>query len=151
MSVRTISWNEAKAYVAWLSGRTGKEYRLLTEAEWEYAARAGTITPFPFGTTEAGYVYERTTAGESNSAPNAFGLVNMNSNLIEWVEDRYHDSFAGAPTNGEAWIAGATTSERVLRGGSWNRKPMVARSALRGGADESHREWDVGFRVARTL
>ena len=150
LSVRTVNWNEAKAYVTWLSAKTGKEYRLLSEAEWEYAARAGTTTPYPFGTTVAAYVYQGGPAGDPVSAPNAFGLVNMNSNLIEWVEDRYHPTYAGAPENGEAWTAGEGT-DRVLRGGTWNNKVGVARSAMRGSVDPVHREWDVGFRVARSL
>ena len=126
--VINVSWNDAKAYVAWLSGRTGKTYRLLTEAEWEYAARAGTTTTYPWGAQigfnnanceGCGSQWEKLRAAPAGSfSPNAFGLHDMNGNLWEWVEDCYNNSFSGAPTDGSAWLAGNCGSH-VLRGGSW--------------------------------
>ena len=133
----SVSWRDAKAYVAWLSEETGAEYRLLSEAEWEYAARAG---------TEAEYVTGATT---HPTRPNTFGLHDMHGSVLEWVEDLYHNTYEGAPADGRAWTAGE--GERVIRGGSYKDRPMIVRSALRGHANPGFRDFFLGFRVAMTL
>ena len=155
------SWKDAKAYVAWLSKKTGKEYRLLSEAEWEYAARAGTTTRFSFGDqisaedatfpTVMGDVVVKTSEVGSHPA-NSWKLHDMHGNVWEWVEDCWNDSYRGAPTDGSAWISG-DCSGRILRGGSWGRDPLDARSASRFRYDtESHyADLFYGVRVARTL
>ena len=144
--VVSLTWNEAKQYVAWLSRRTGKPYRLLTEAEWEYAARAGTQTAYSWGatwrtatraarrgriaTTAAVSRDNDRTAPVGSFAPNAFGLHDVHGNVWEWVEDCYQDSYEGAPTNGSAFLA-ESCPHRVLRGGSWYNGPRNIRSASR--------------------
>jgi formylglycine-generating enzyme required for sulfatase activity len=158
--VINVSWNDAKQYVNWLSSKTGRSYRLLSEAEWEYAARAGTTTEFAFGdsiTTRQAQFSERSwkAAGKTvevgKFSPNAWGLHDMHGNVNEWCEDTYHEDYEGAPNDGTAWLDGAHTS-RMLRGGSWE---MYVSSALasswRGGVSPSTRESTTGFRIARAL
>ncbi len=161
-----VSWNDAKAYVAWLSRKSGKPYRLPSEAEWEYAARAGTTTPFHFGSTispdQANYngrrtygsgrkgVYRETTVPVGSFPSNAFGLHDVHGNVWEWVEDCYNGSYAGAPSDGAAWTVG-DCSQRVLRGGSWLNAPRLVRSANRNRVGTGGRLILDGFRVARTL
>ncbi|MBM3540084.1 MAG: formylglycine-generating enzyme family protein, partial [Alphaproteobacteria bacterium] len=120
--VINVSWTDAKAYVEWLGRKAGKSYRLLSEAEWEYAARAGTTTAWSCGSSEsclaaAGWHYGnsggRTQAVGTKSA-NAFGLHDMHGNVWEWVEDCWHDSYAGAPSDGSAWTTGGDCGRRVL-------------------------------------
>ena len=165
--VINVSWHDAKAYVQWLSQKTGKPYRLLTEAEWEYAARAGTTTPFHFGNTistdqanyDGNYAYGSGTKGRyrkqtipvGSFSANDFGLYDMHGNVWEWVEDCWHDSYRGAPTDGSAWIARGDCSKRVDRGGSWNGSPVLLRSAYRDWNDSGVRYNNIGFRVALTL
>ena len=143
-----VSWRDAKAYVAWLSDKTGEQYRLLSEAEWEYAARAGTTGPFHFGSTistdQANYngnhtygsgrkgVYRKKTVPVGSFPANAFGLHDMHGNAREWVEDCWHGSYASAPRDGSAWTSGCDGGQRVLRGGSWSNGPWYLRSADRG-------------------
>jgi formylglycine-generating enzyme required for sulfatase activity len=165
-----VDWNDAQAYVAWLSKKTGKPYRLLTEAEWEYAARAGTTTPFHFGVTitpdQANYngtstygsgpkgVYRRKTVPVGSFPANDFGLYDMHGNVWEWVEDVWHDSYNGAPADGSAWTDGEgleSSRYRVGRGGSWVNGPGFLRSADRLSYDPVIRGDYQGFRVARTL
>ena len=172
-----VSWNDANAYVGWLSERTGKGYRLLTEAEWEYAARAGTVTArfwkadndickFANGADltylkakpefrghldvncSDGYVY---TAPVGSFSPNKFGIYDMLGNVWEWVQDCWHDSYEGAPSNGSAWATESESCSRVLRGGSWDGGPENIRSARRVGNDPEIGGNSQGFRVARTL
>ena len=164
--VMRVSWDDAQAYVSWLSRKTGAKYRLLSEAEWEYAARAGTTTPFSFGSTistsqanyDGNYTYgsgvkgeyrQKTTPTGSFSA-NSFGLYDMHGNVWEWTQDCWNDSYSGAPKNGSAWTSG-DCSRRVVRGGSWNDIPRYLRSADRIWLGTSDREYSGGFRVARTL
>ena len=155
-----VSWDDAKAYVAWLSKMTGKSYRLLTEAEWEYAARAGTKTVYCWGDEigknnanckGCGSEWLKGTAPVGSFAPNAFGLYDMLGNVWQWVEDCYHDSYGRAPADGSAWTAGDCKTP-VMRGGSWNQGPPVLRSASRSGAIStdfvSH---NLGLRIGRTL
>ena len=137
--VINVSWDDAKAYVAWLSKKTGKSYRLLSEAEREYVARAGTATPFWWGSSitpeqanyNGNYVYAGGQKGEYRSKtlpvksfkPNPWGLYQVHGNVYDWVEDCYHDRYDGAPTDGSAWTSGDCTY-RVLRGGSWVSYPQ---------------------------
>ena len=152
-----VSWEDAQAYVSWLSAETGVAYRLPSESEWEYAARAGTTTPFHTGATistdqanyNSAYMYPTTPVG--TFAPNAFGLYDVHGNVWEWVEDCWHNSYLGAPSDGSAWTLGGDCSLRVLRGGSWNRDPRRLRSSYRGKGVSGHRADNVGFRVAKTL
>lgn len=143
-----VSWQDAQLYVAWLSQRTGKAYRLLTEAEWEYAARAGTVTAFStrgritpeqarynwtvsYADSPTRMSYEQRTAPVGSFAPNGFGLSDMHGNVWEWVQDCYRDTYNGAPTDGRA-VELAGCSSRVMRGGSWYDLPRLLRSAYRG-------------------
>ena len=150
-----VSWEDTQAYVKWLSRKTGEEYRLLSEAEWEYAARAGTTTRYSFGDEitrrDANYDYSiGKTQPVGSYRANGFGLHDMHGNVYEWVQDCRNDSYAGAPDNGDAWEAG-DCSRRVWRGGSWSSHPSDLRSALRLRIYFRSREISRGFRVARTL
>jgi formylglycine-generating enzyme required for sulfatase activity len=157
--VINVSWLEAKEYVAWLSRKTGKAYRLLSEAEWEYAARAGTTTRYAFGDTIA-KSQAQFSEGQSDSAgstvevgsfpPNRFGIHDMHGNVWEWVEDNWHPDYQGAPFDGSVWQGGDTIL-RALRGGSWRFRPDDLRSGNRFSGPWSGRRIDVGFRIARTL
>jgi formylglycine-generating enzyme required for sulfatase activity len=157
--VINVSWDDAKQYVAWLSRITGRDYRLLTEAEWEYAARAGSSARFAFGEAEeqidkyAWYIKNsgRRTQPVALKKANAFGLYDMHGNVFEWVEDPSHNNYIGAPTDGSAWLQGGDDSSRVIRGGSWYYFPRVLRAAFRLKYSTSFRNSDLGFRLARTL
>lgn len=159
--VINVSWDDANAYVAWLSKKTGKPYRLLSESEYEYAARAGTQTAYPWGnavgTNKAdchacGSQWDaKQTAPVGSFAANKFGLYDMVGNVREWTEDCYHDSYTGAPADGSAWVEGASCDDRVVRGGSWLLAPAFLRSASRYWFTTGYRLRYVGFRVARTL
>lgn len=161
MPVINVSWDEAKKYVAWLSRLTGKAYRLLTEAEWEYAARAGTATRIYWGDdigknnancNGCGSKWDnKQTAPVGSFQPNAFGLYDMAGNVLEWVEDVWHDNYNGAPTDGSAWVQGGDESHRVVRGGSWLDNPQDLRAADRYRSSTDGRSINLGFRVARTL
>ena len=168
--VINVSWNDARAYVGWLSKKTGKAYRLLSESEWEYAARAGTKTPFHYGRTistgQANYngnfaygsgrkgKYRGQTTPVGTFPSNRFGLHDVHGNVMEWVEDCWHGSYQGAPSDGSAWAQGGDCSRRVVRGGSWYSGPRNLRSAFRlrySRYSAGGRLDYVGFRVARTL
>ncbi len=158
--VMRVSWEDTQEYVAWLSEETGYEYRLLSESEWEYAARAGSRTAYSWG-DEIGdnrancggcgsrWDFERT-APVGSFAANAFGLHDMHGNVYEWVEDCWNGSYVGAPSDGSAWLRG-DCSRRVLRGGSWNFDPRYLRSANRNWLRSGSRGNFIGFRVARTF
>ena len=156
--VEQVSWDDAQDFVRRLGTKTGKQYRLLTEAEWEYAARAGTGTKWSCGNTEGCLGGVAWYAGNSGSKThpvgerraNGFGLHDMHGNVWELVEDCWHDSYSGAPTNGSAWTTG-DCRYRVLRGGSWILDPWILRSALRYGDFPNIRLNDNGFRIARTF
>jgi formylglycine-generating enzyme required for sulfatase activity len=158
--VINVSWNDAKAYAAWLSQQTGKAYRLLSEAEWEYACRAGTQTAYSFGNTistkqaqlSEGNVGSAGKTVEVGSFPaNPFGLHDMHGNVWEWVEDARHGSYEGAPTDGSARTSADATVSRVVRGGSWYVIPQSLRSPIRSWYLPGTRLNDLGFRLARTL
>ena len=151
-----VSWNDAQAYINWLSEKSGRQYRLLTEAEWEYVARAGTTTAYHFGATisqsQANYGNANKATVEVGSYPaNAFGLHDMHGNVSEWVEDCHHNSYNGAPSDGRAWIINCNLNNRVVRGGSWDDPPERLRSANRAVVSASHHDTSFGFRIARTL
>jgi len=162
-----VSWFDALRYVRWLSEATGKAYRLPSEAEWEYACRAGTKTAFSFGDTisseQANYdgnftynggprgEYRRGTTPVGMFAPNAWGLCDMHGNVWEWVQDVVHDDYEGAPLDGSAWETGGDQVRRILRGGSWLYNPRYLRSALRNGFSAVLSNDIVGFRVVREL
>ena len=149
-----VSWEDARAYVRWLSDETGEAYRLLSESEWEYVARAGTTGPYHFGSSlspsQANYGESRGGTAPVGSYPaNAFRLHDVHGNVSEWVEDCWNGGYRGAPADGSAWESG-DCSRRVLRGGSWDDSPGALRSALRFGSPTGLRYNGVGFRVART-
>lgn len=154
-----VSWDNAQAYVAWLSRMTGKSYRLLSEAEWEYAARAGSDKAYTFGDdpsslSEHAWYTENSgskTHPVGTKKANAFGLHDMHGNVWEWTADCWHTDYMGAPTDGSAWIEACTDDNRVIRGGSWGSSPQVLRSASRDWLHPDLRSGNIGFRVARTL
>jgi formylglycine-generating enzyme required for sulfatase activity len=161
--VINVSWTDALSYISWLQRRTGRKYHLLSEAQWEYAARAGTTTPFSTGRTittgqanfDGNYSspkgqYRQSTVAVGALGANAFGLHEMHGNTSEWTEDCWNGSFAGAPSDGSAWTSGEC-GRRVLRGGCWSGVPSELRSAHRGWNDPGVRAGCFGFRVARTL
>ena len=155
-----VSWDDAQAYVAWLSGMTGKAYRLLSEAEWEYAARAGSTTAYFWGEeigknnancNGCGSQWDsRQTSSVESFKPNDFGLHDMAGNVFQWVQDCYHGNYDGAPDDGSAWISGGC-GFRVVRGGSWYSSPELLRSAIRVRFTPNDRYNNLGFRVGRTL
>jgi formylglycine-generating enzyme required for sulfatase activity len=170
-----VNYEQAVGYAEWLSEKTGRKYRLLSEAEWEYAARAGSDKArfWGSGTDRAcqfANVYDTTgkakreypwenfgcddgyavTAPAGSFKPNAFGLYDMLGNVSEWVEDCWNQSYAGAPADGRVWASG-DCSRRVSRGGSWYSTPALVRSAKRDRYEPSARNDNLGFRVARTL
>ena len=154
--VINVSWHEAQVYVRWLGETTGQPYRLLSESEWEYAARAGTTSRYwwgdeitPENANYAGSKHRGTT--EVGSYPvNPWGLFDMNGNVWEWLEDCWNVNYVGAPTDGHTWTAG-DCSLRVLRGGSWFYYSESLRSADRNWSNSGNRVDSIGFRVARTL
>jgi formylglycine-generating enzyme required for sulfatase activity len=160
--VVNVSWQDAQQYVAWLSRRTNRRYRLLTEAEWEYAARAGTDARYWWGDhpgrgdancADCGSKWDgRQAAPIGRFAPNPFGLYDMHGNVAEWVEDCYHERLRDAPQDGRAWTGGCTASSesRVVRGGAWYGSARSMRSSFRTSAAIDHLDNGIGFRVART-
>jgi len=159
--VINVTWAETKRYVAWLSRATGKTYRLLSEAEWEYAARAGTTTAYSWGDEigkgnanceSCGSQWDnKQTVPVGSFASNAFGVHDMHGNVWEWVEDCGHNNYDGAPEDGTAWTAGEDCARRINRGGSWNNPPEQLRAASRIRNTVDFRNDNTGFRVARTL
>jgi formylglycine-generating enzyme required for sulfatase activity len=162
--VINVTWDDAQYYVAWLSKVTGQTYRLLSEAEYEYAARAGKQTAYPWGNDihlngtvmanckSCGSQWDgKQTAPVGSFAANGFGLYDMVGNVFEWVEDCVHDNYVGAPTDGSAWMEGGDCNSRVVRGGSWDTAPIILRSAHRGRRSADLRGTGLGFRVGRTL
>jgi formylglycine-generating enzyme required for sulfatase activity len=171
-----VSWNDAVAYAQWLSARTAKNYRLPSEAEFEYALRAGKQTRYPWGDGNPNKIYENVTGTELSPhlkrswakafpryddgfwgpaplgkfLPNAFGLFDMNGNVSKWVADCWHDNYTRAPADSRAWINPGCTNH-VVRGGSWGSAPDQVRAAYRLAAPAETRSARVGFRVARDL
>ena len=176
LPVVNISWGDAKAYADWLSQRTGKVYRLPSEAEFEYALRGGTTTRYWWGDGTPTHLVENLTGSGDRShigrrwshsfrgysdgfwgpapvmtfAANPFGLYDINGNVSQWVQDCWHESYVSAPTDGSGWL-NPGCSTHVVRGGSWGSSPEQVNSAYREGADGSMRSGRVGFRVLREL
>ena len=168
--VINVSWDDAQSFITWLNGKTGGGYRLPTEAEWEYAARAGSSTKYHFGDAETQlcrYANHAETStdfdwrnescsdsiGEHTTAvgryqPNRHGLYDMYGNVYEWVQDCWNDSYTGAPSDGSAWKS-ENCSQRVTRGGSWGDGPWVLRSAFRFRSTRPNRYYALGFRLAQ--
>ncbi|MBU6187428.1 MAG: formylglycine-generating enzyme family protein [Cyanobacteria bacterium REEB444] len=158
--VENVSWDDSQEFIRRLNQITGKRYRLPTEAEWEYAARAGTTSVFSYGDTistqVANYwtgsnvpkeVYRWVTVAVNTLYPNPWGLYHIHGNVWEWVEDYYHGNYEGAPTDGSAWLTGGNQNGRVLRGGSWHNISTNCRSACRSRYNPDGRDGDFGFRV----
>ncbi|WP_013321499.1 formylglycine-generating enzyme family protein [Gloeothece verrucosa] len=173
--VEQVSWYEAQEFCARLSQYTGYHYRLPSEAEWEYACRAGTLTPFHFGETmttqlanysgvnweyngkicSKGYYgngplgedRRETTPVDYFKAANQFGLYDLHGNVREWCADYWHDNYTGSATDGSVWILNGDETKRVLRGGSWNTGPKKCRSAYRVKFSPDASLYDLGFRV----
>ena len=163
LPVVRVSWDEVEEFCERLSKKTGHKYRLPTEAEWEYAARAGTTTAFSFGETissevvnyNGNYPYKQVPKGSYRGNPvavgslgvaNGFGLYDMHGNVWEWCEDVWHDSYVGAPSDGSSWLRGGDSRHRVLRGGSWFNGGGSCRAAKRIWDDFSRTD-QFGFRV----
>ena len=159
--VINVSQEDAQAYATWLSAQTGKTYRLPSESEWEYAARAGTRTRYSWGDEigrnrancdGCGSAWDdEQTAPVGSFAANAFGLYDMHGNVREWVEDCLHDNYEGAPTDGSAWTTGCDEAWAVVRGGSWFYIPRLLRAANRFRYSPSNRLDNNGFRLVQDL
>ena len=159
--VFSVSWEDVLDYVDWLSAETGEEYRLLSESEWEYVARAGTVGRYHWGNgvgrsrancDGCGSRWDGKQTSPVGSFPsNDFGLHDVHGNVWEWVEDCWHGSYEGAPSDGSAWTSGGDCGSRVLRGGSWHYSPWLLRSADRYRFTTGFRDNGIGFRVSRTL
>jgi formylglycine-generating enzyme required for sulfatase activity len=164
LPVESVSWDDAQEFCARLSQKTSKAYRLPSEAEWEYACRAGTTTPFYFGETIStdlanycgDYTYGNGVKGEYRKQTtdvrkfpaNSFGLYDMCGNISEWCEDEWHENYINAPSDGSAWLDGSNNDLRLLRGGSWNSYPRYCRSTDRIGISRDGRYKPLGFRLA---
>lgn len=169
--VFNVSWHDAQRYAQWLSEQTGEHYQLPSESQWEYAARAGTITAFHTGdcidTDQANYhgryafgacplapLYRGRTTPVGSFAPNPWGLYDVHGNVFEWTRDCWHTSYRGAPDDGTAWMNlgdNVNCDRRVLRGGSWSGRPRDIRSAARSHNDAEFKSIFIGFRVVRTV
>ena len=156
LPVEQVSWDDAQEFVKKLSVKTGKNYRLPSEAEWEYAARAGSQAAYSFGDNEGELGRHAWFSQNSNNAThpvgekqsNSFSLHDMYGNVWEWTQDCWNENYSGAPTDGNAWSMGKC-SVRVARGGSWLSNPQNLRAANRGGVTTANRSVYFGFRVAR--
>lgn len=155
--VEQVSWEDVQAFIQKLNAKTGKQYRLPTEAEWEYACRAGDQQDYcgsdnadkvSWNGYNSGSFLFKTPHPVASKEPNAFGLYDMSGNVWEWVEDTYHDNYNGAPTDGSAWTG---SSMRVLRGGSWGYDQPFSRASARSKFGTNYRYYSYGFRLARTL
>lgn len=168
LPVEDVSWDDAVEFCARLSNKAGRSYRLPSEAEWEYAARAGTKTRFafgdtitseianfdgtsPFGSAAPGVFRQKTVPVGSLGVANAFGLYDMYGNVWEWCGGEYHDSYRGAPTDGSAWVTSGDVRQRVRRGGAWDNLGVDLRSANRYSYAPEGKRRTIGFRVAMSL
>jgi formylglycine-generating enzyme required for sulfatase activity len=167
-----VNWSDTQAYIQWLNQTSGKSYRLLSEAEREYAARGGTQTAFWWGnkisTSQANYTgndgnrlfngslkgeFRASTVPVNSFSANPFGLYNVHGNIKEWTQDCWHETYDGSPQDGSAWVTGCTKMGRVLRGGGWTESAAWSRSASRSslGGGTFSRFSHIGFRLARDL
>ncbi len=157
--VINVSWQNAVEYAAWLSILTAKAYRLPSEAEWEYACRAGSRSEYFWGNDGSQakqYAwFAENTGGQSQAVgqkqPNPYGLYDITGNVWEWLQDGWHENYQGAPDNGSAWETGGDLTRRVLRGGSWDGKLDFLRSAHRYRFHPDYRDDFIGFRLAQDL
>jgi formylglycine-generating enzyme required for sulfatase activity len=161
--VVNVTFPEVMAYLRELSIHSGREYRLPTEAEWEYACRAGSTTVFPHGnrleSTDANFLYDEQGSPVGYGGPttvglypaNPFGLHDMMGNVCEWTADTWHPTYHHAPDDGSPWIRYEKPARRTIRGGAWDHLPRVLRASWRDWAPEQARWDNLGFRVARTL
>jgi formylglycine-generating enzyme required for sulfatase activity len=162
--VINVTWNQAQTYIKWLSKITGNSYRLLSEAEYEYAARAGTQTTYPWGNDiqldgkamancfRCGSKWDnKGTAPVGSFDANAFGLYDVVGNVAAWTQDCVHNNYNGAPSDGSAWLTGGNCDGRILRGSSWHATADELRPAFRDGSAVTQRSVDVGFRIAQTI
>jgi formylglycine-generating enzyme required for sulfatase activity len=163
LPVERVTWYQATEFCKRLSRETKQEYRLPSEAEWEYACRAGTTTPFYFGETITGKLanhnasntyadepkgeYRKETTPVGQFPPNAFGLYDMHGNVWEWCADTWHDNYDGAPRDGSVWTKNGNDNRSPLRGGSWCNDPDCCRSAFRFDSFRPGIHYDYGFRV----
>ena len=156
--VEQVSWDDVQAFIRKLNAKTGKQYRLPTEAEWEYACRAGKQQEYcgsdiadsvSWNGYNSGSFFFKAPHPVASKQANAFGLYDMSGNVWEWVEDNYHDNYNGAPADGSAWAGGG--SMHVLRGGSWGYDQPFSRAAARSKFTAGFRYFSYGFRLARTL
>jgi len=157
--VINIYWRDATAYAKWLSQQTGKNYRLPTEAQWEYAARAGTKTEYWWGNSVGknqancdgcgSQWNDKSTVPVGSFAANAFGLYDTVGNVGEWVADSWHPNYKGAPSSDQVWKWGGNNNLRVIRGGAWFNDPGTVRTAFRYGYSSGSRLNYVGFRISR--
>lgn len=159
LPVVRVNWHDAIGFCAWLTEKTNRVYRLPGEAEWEFACRAGSRTPFACGDeitiADANFLYDecgmrigigrRTQVG--NYRPNKFGLHDLHGNVNEWVADSWHPNYFNAPADGDVWIESGN-NRRVIRGGAWDYLPRLLRSSWRDWRDANHRADNLGFRVA---
>ena len=155
-----VSWDDIQTYIQWLNQQTGQRFRLPSEAQWEYAARGGTSTRYSWGNnidcSKARYGQwsdgecgnNRKTVAVKSYAPNAWGLYDMHGNVMEWVQDCWHDTYRGAPSDGSAWTTGEC-QYRVLRGGSWFSEAVYLRAASRNWSTASERYYTGGFRLVQ--
>jgi formylglycine-generating enzyme required for sulfatase activity len=172
LPVETVSWDEAREFCRRLNARLGLSggngYRLPSEAEWEYAARAGTTTPFAFGETINAEIVNFYGPGSYGNAPvgiwrgrtvevgslgvaNSWGLFEMHGNVWEWCEDDWHDNYNGAPINGMSWVETPRAASRVIRGGAWGNAATSCRAAYRRWSSPEQLDAGLGFRLSRTL
>jgi len=156
LPVENISWYEVREFCLRLLWQTGQNYRLPTEAEWEFACRAYTNTPFHFGnklTHEQANFESRLgdTSPVGKYPGNALGLHDMHGNVWEWCLDHWHEDYEGAPSDGSAWVTGGNERYRMLRGGSWYADSDCCRSAFRNRNDPVNRGSNIGFRVVRDI
>jgi formylglycine-generating enzyme required for sulfatase activity len=155
--VEQVSWNDAQSFIQKLNAKTGKQYRLPSEAEWEYACRAGTQLEYCGGDNADSLAWSSFNSGSyffntphpvATKKANAFGLYDMSGNVWEWVEDGYHENYIGAPTDGSSWGDGST---RVLRGGSWGYDAKLGHAAVRSRFGSNYRYYSYGVRLVRNL
>ena len=155
--VINVSWDDIQLFIDWLNDKTGGKFRLPSEAEWEYAARAGSTTKYSWGSSigsNRANCYEgcgdrwEYTAPVGSFSANGWGLHDVHGNVWEWAEDCWNDSYAGSPSDGRAWESG-DCGRRVIRGGSWGGEPATLRSAGRYGFSRSLRDYFLGFRLAQ--
>jgi formylglycine-generating enzyme required for sulfatase activity len=154
--VEQVSWDDTQQFIQKLNQESGKQYRLPSEAEWEYACKAGGTQTY-CGGNDVGSVgwynenSENKTQRASQKQANAWGLHDMTGNVWEWVEDCWHDNYNGAPTDDTSWTNNCSSTGRVLRGGSWFGNPTYLRSAFRSSGTPDYRDGGIGLRLARTL